>query len=203
MKISERNKINIAKLHPLYQPIAWEFLKQCQENNLLVLIYSTLRTFEEQQELYNKGRDENGNKIGKTVTNAKPGSSWHNYGLAFDCVVVQNGKSDWSIETYKKIGKVGQSLGLIWGAHTKHGGDYKTMNDAPHFEYHPQLTITEVKKRYHAGEDILKHLIPQPKEDILEKSESPTQIKDNVMQVQFRKKNWIQQVIDIIVKLIS
>ena len=76
-----------------------------------MVIIAGLRTFEEQKVLYEK--------VPK-VTNAKPGQSFHNYGLAFDfCLSVdneyvwdkqadfdQNGTPDWSVivEIFKKVG---------------------------------------------------------------------------------------------------
>lgn len=189
MKVSERNKQNIAKLHPLVQNLAWQFIEACNAKNICVLIYSTLRSYDEQQKLWQQGRDENGNKIGKTVTNAKPGYSWHNFGLAWDCVVVKNGKADWSQESYKKIGPIGQQLGMAWGANQKHGGNYKTINDMPHFEYHPNLTLKEARQRFEQNEDVLKHLVvKKEQEPIIKKVEIPKEVKSNVVYVEFQKK---------------
>ncbi len=50
----------------------------------------TFRTFQEQDELYNQGRS----KPGKKVTNAKGGQSIHNYGLAFDIVILYDKNND-------------------------------------------------------------------------------------------------------------
>ncbi|GAG18820.1 unnamed protein product, partial [marine sediment metagenome] len=47
-----------------------------------VLITDTLRTNARQAELYAKGRETKGPK----VTNARPGQSFHNYGVAWDAV---------------------------------------------------------------------------------------------------------------------
>ena len=56
----------------------------------------TLRTFKEQQDLYEIGRS----KPGKKVTNASAGLSYHNYGLAIDIVLIIDGKNaSWDIKT--------------------------------------------------------------------------------------------------------
>ena len=106
----------------------------------LRITYS-VRTFNEQAALYAQGRT----KPGKKVTNANAGQSIHNYGLAFDIVILydkngdgnfeeasydlkrdgdKNGKSDWRTVIDYLISK-----GWFWG------GNFKTLFDAPHFQY--------------------------------------------------------------------
>ena len=95
---------------------------------------STLRTFAEQNALYNAKPQ---------VTKAKGGQSYHNYGLAVDIVLVVDkdgngsyesaswdvksdfdgdGKSDW-----QEVVAIFKRYGWAWG------GDWK-FYDAPHFE---------------------------------------------------------------------
>ncbi|SVE43245.1 uncharacterized protein METZ01_LOCUS496099, partial [marine metagenome] len=45
-----------------------------------LFVVHTLRTYAEQDDLYEQGRTE----PGKIVTNARGGKSWHNFGLAID-----------------------------------------------------------------------------------------------------------------------
>lgn len=73
-------KIEIAhpKLRDELEEIIEKINKEVLTGNAKVRITHTLRTFEEQAELYAQGRT----KPGKRVTNAKPGFSFHNYGLA-------------------------------------------------------------------------------------------------------------------------
>ena len=52
--------------------------------NAVVRMSHVLRTWDEQNRLYQKGRT----KPGRIVTNAKAGQSWHNYGFAFDIVLL-------------------------------------------------------------------------------------------------------------------
>lgn len=62
----------------------------------------TLRTIQEQNEFYAQGRtklfDKKGNRLG-IVTNARGGQSIHNYGLAFDIVLLIDKNGDGNFET--------------------------------------------------------------------------------------------------------
>lgn len=91
-----------------------------------------LRTIAEQNELYSQGRT----KAGKNVTNAKGGQSFHNFGLAFDFVILLDKKGDgsfkdtsWVVDkNWMVVVNYLKSLGFVWG------GDFKTFKDTPHFE---------------------------------------------------------------------
>jgi peptidoglycan L-alanyl-D-glutamate endopeptidase CwlK len=103
-------------------------------------VTSTLRDFEAQAALYAQGRTEPGNK----VTNAQPGDSSHNYGLAFDVVLMRNGKPVWGtkgadLELWNRIGTLGESVGLEWA------GRWKTFREYAHFQDLGGLTIAQLK----------------------------------------------------------
>jgi peptidoglycan L-alanyl-D-glutamate endopeptidase CwlK len=93
-KISEKR---IATLHP---NIAAEVLLLMNDiepelpDNVMVRVTYGTRTFAEQDALYQQGRK----KPGKIVTKAKPGQSFHNYGLAFDFVLIIDGKASWKVD---------------------------------------------------------------------------------------------------------
>jgi peptidoglycan L-alanyl-D-glutamate endopeptidase CwlK len=107
----------------------------------------TIRTNEEQDALYAKGRtklfDARGARIGK-VTNAKAGQSIHNYGLAWDIVLLIDADGDGSFEKaswdinadwdgdmipdwMEVVNYFKKQLGVNWG------GDWK-FQDKPHFQ---------------------------------------------------------------------
>lgn len=99
----------------------------------------TLRTFAEQDALYAQGRtrlfDAQGKRLG-IVTKAKGGQSIHNYGLAFDIVLLVNNGASWdTVKDFDKDSKpdwmevvsIFKKHGYTWG------GDWK-FKDAPHFE---------------------------------------------------------------------
>lgn len=110
---------------------------------------STLRTFAEQDALFAKGRT----KPGGIVTNARAGSSWHNYGMAIDIVLIDgkstlwdvkkdfdgDGKSDWI-----EIVQIFKEYGWEWG------GDWK-FYDAPHFQKTMGQTIRGMLAKHQWG----------------------------------------------------
>jgi len=116
---------------------ASQLIDLARADNIEIFVTSTLRTFEEQAELFAIGRT----KLGEIVTNAKAGESWHNFGLAFDVVPLVNGKAVWDSPLWNRIGQFGKQIDLIWG------GDFKNFKDKPHFEFHPNLTLAEANQR--------------------------------------------------------
>ncbi|MBI2403954.1 MAG: M15 family metallopeptidase [Gemmatimonadetes bacterium] len=137
----------LAGLHPIVTLRGRCMVDLCAQAGLAVLVTQGLRTWAEQDALYAKGRAVQ--PIGKqhVVTNAKGGQSWHNFGLAFDIVVLDAvGKADWdsSHPGWQKAAELGKSVGLEWG------GDWKGFKDMPHFQYTGGLTLVECRK-LHAG----------------------------------------------------
>ena len=99
-----------------------------------LMLYSTYRSVAEQNTLYAKGRDSNGHVIDATqvATDARGGSSWHNYGLAADIVFYTDtgGISESNqVGDFPAKGALGTPLGLFWGI-TVHGGV-----DRPHHQH--------------------------------------------------------------------
>jgi peptidoglycan L-alanyl-D-glutamate endopeptidase CwlK len=134
----------INKLHPLIREDAKKVILEAQKEEIYLRVTYGMRTFEEQNELYNKGRDKNGNIIekSKVVTNAKGGQSYHNYGLAFDVVEIKDGEAVWDTENWNRIGKIGINYGFEWG------GNWEKFKDRPHFQNTFGLTHTELLKKY-------------------------------------------------------
>jgi len=139
--------ISLSQINCLHPKIRQEVLNAYNYINTKLLgkgirlrLTQSLRIDMEQTNLYALGRT----KPGKKVTNAKAGQSIHNYGLAFDIVILldkngdgifesvswnttadddNNGVADWvEVATYFK------KQGWIWG------GDWKSFPDYPHFE---------------------------------------------------------------------
>lgn len=103
-----------------------------------LIIIHTLRTWEEQAALWAKGRG----APGPRVTNARPGYSYHNFGLAFDVAIIgKDGKITWTSPHWQLIGEIGKELGLFWG------GDFKTLADYGHFEYR-QDSLANLRAAY-------------------------------------------------------
>lgn len=114
----------ILKLHPKVKDTFEAFINECEETHDITLrITQGLRTFDEQQKLYNQGRS----APGKIVTNSQAGQSYHNYGLAIDLVRMSDTGADWSY-SMKALKPIADKHGLVWG------GSFKTISDGPHFE---------------------------------------------------------------------
>jgi peptidoglycan L-alanyl-D-glutamate endopeptidase CwlK len=151
--------------HPLVRESMLQVYFACrwELRGKAVLRFShVLRSFKEQQKLYEQGRV----TPGKIVTTAKAGDSWHNYGFAFDIVLLVDKDSNGSYESaswnstvdfdgdgkadWMEVVEIAKALGWTWG------GDWTRFVDRPHFQKVPDgLTIQEAKKLYTQG-----HFIP-------------------------------------------
>lgn len=145
----------IALMHPKVRQEVQDMYMHANNNILgkgirLRFAY-TLRTIKEQNELYAQGRTE----PGKIVTNAKGGQSVHNYGLAFDIVLLYdkdgNGTfetASWDLNTdfdkdkiadWMEVTNYFKSCGWEWG------GDWKSFKDYPHFQKTFENTVSQLK----------------------------------------------------------
>ena len=107
------------------------------------LVTQGMRTFEEQDNLFNQK---------PKVTNAKGGQSIHNYGLAFDFCLIEGKKTIWDVAKdfdsdkrpdWAEVVEVFKKAGYTWG------GDFRSFKDAPHFEKtfgHTWQQLLELKK---------------------------------------------------------
>jgi peptidoglycan L-alanyl-D-glutamate endopeptidase CwlK len=137
-----RSERNIATLEPVTAKLAREHLRRLAAEGYTFKVTSATRTFSEQAALYAKGRTAPGPK----VTNARPGSSWHNFGLAYDLTLFQGDKNPvWDHPAYDLAGRIGKELGLRWG------GDFKSIVDRPHFERPIGLSLAEARQKYPLG----------------------------------------------------
>ena len=87
-----------------------------------------LRSISMQNKLYAKGRTEPGD----IVTNAKGGSSPHNFDLARDCYPCKVSGQPWfeaPNSLFQTFGKIAETIGLTWGGH------FQSIKDWPHVEY--------------------------------------------------------------------
>lgn len=85
------------------------------------------------------------------VTNARPGLSWHLYGLAFDSCwaggdpYLENETPEHQKTLWTTYGRVGKAYGLRWG------GDFRLVNganDKPHMESPYGLGIDQAFELY-------------------------------------------------------
>lgn len=112
------------QLHPKVRAVFKAFIEEAEAAlDITLRIVQGLRTIKEQNDLYAKGRTAPGPK----VTNAKGGSSYHNYGLAIDLVEMKGGQANWNFK-YELLKQFAKKHGLTWG------GEFKSIVDKPHFE---------------------------------------------------------------------
>ena len=114
-------------LDPRFKPTVEAFLEDCETQGIDVIVTCTRRSLEEQAVLYAQGRT----APGHIVTNAKPGQSAHNVGLAFDVVPIAHGKCVWdeSNPVWQQLGDIGRKHGLVWL-----GEPDSPFHEDPHFQ---------------------------------------------------------------------
>ena len=142
------NTQRLARVNPKVAQLGLRMVDACAQAGLAILITQGLRTWEEQDALYAQGRT----APGKIVTKARGGQSWHNFGLAFDIVVLDSvGKSDWDITHpgWLRAAAIGKSFGLEWG------GDWAKFKDLPHFQLIGDLTLARCRQLFPQGLEVI------------------------------------------------
>lgn len=132
------NSRKIEDLNPVVAEKARDFLALCKVEGIDVIITSTYRDNESQNELYAQGRT----KPGAKVTNAKAGQSFHNFRVAFDVVPLRNGKPVWGttgedLKLWQRLGEIGKRCGLEWA------GEWRTFREFPHFQFTNGLSLAD------------------------------------------------------------
>lgn len=144
----------INKVHPKLRPELTKIIEEIQTKltgSATIRLTQGLRTFAYQDQLYAQGRTTKGS----IVTNARAGSSYHNYGLAVDFCLIIDGKTmsyneikDFDgdkVADWAEVVKIFKSYGWFWG------GDFKTIRDSPHFEKTFGKTWKTLLADYNAG----------------------------------------------------
>lgn len=145
MAIDPRSEKTIETLVPKAKEYARAFLEAVRSAGHEARLISGTRSYAEQAKLFAIGRTTD---IGKPrVTNAPPGRSNHNFGIAWDLGVFKAGKYVPESPEYAAIGPIGEELGLEWG------GSWKTIVDRPHYQVKTGLTLPQLDAivRKHGG----------------------------------------------------
>ncbi|MBK8093067.1 MAG: M15 family metallopeptidase [Verrucomicrobiaceae bacterium] len=131
------NKKALAKFEP--------FLAKAEAvmatKGVAIEVISGLRSWSAQAALYAQGRT----KHGRIVTKARPGSSWHNYGLAIDLGLFKNGlyldekRPGEADRLYAEIGRIAAKHGVEWA------GNWKSFQETPHFQVTFGLSISSAR----------------------------------------------------------
>jgi len=125
--VDSKSESNIITLIPQAQIAARKFLAILTGAGKDVRILSGTRTYAEQDALYKQGR--NGNKLPK-VTNAKGGQSNHNFGLAWDIGLFENGNYTGTDSKYQAL----PALVLPQLPELEWGGNWINFKDFPHYQ---------------------------------------------------------------------
>lgn len=112
---------DLEALHPFFRDKIIELINQCDKKGIKLAVVETYRTHAKQNEYKSMGRK---------YTRSGGGHSKHQYGLAVDVVPIVDSTAVWNNHAlWKKIGTVGERLGLRWGGRWRH------PYDPGHFEW--------------------------------------------------------------------
>jgi len=164
------DKITIDRIKEAHPKLRDKMLKDYREaNNLLgkgarLRFAYVFRSNALQDKLYNQK---------PKVTNAKGGQSIHNYGLAFDIVLLYDNDGNGTFEeaSYSQIRDFDKDTIADWKEVTDFfkskgwecGADWKTFKDAPHFQHDYGFDWKTLKARVDKGIIITDNGITYPK----------------------------------------
>lgn len=162
-----KSEQRVKLLHPKIRDEVKSLVEKAElslPRDVAIAIPQGLRTIDEQDALYAQGRT----KPGSIVTNARGGSSYHNYGLAFDfCLVLDTNRdgvydyTSWDIKKdndrdgiadWLEVVKVFENAGWEWG------GKWSSIKDYPHLQKTFGYTWQQLLEKYNNRD-----FIPQTK----------------------------------------
>ncbi|MED0737618.1 M15 family metallopeptidase [Aneurinibacillus thermoaerophilus] len=166
-------RLNDPNLHPVVAQRGWEVVFEAWRKGIYVLITQGNRTFKEQEEIYAKGRRKNPdgswtvvNKK-EIVSNAKPGESYHNYGIALDfALYTPDGKQVvWDMNTdfnqnhqkdWMEVVQMFKARGFEWG------GDWRSFKDYPHVQMTFGFSIAQLRAGKRPARPNMVVKVPEP-----------------------------------------
>jgi len=136
---------DLGDLHPYMRELTQHLLARAERAGIPLTVICTSRSMDEQAALYAQGRS----RPGPIVTDARPGYSYHNFGLAVDVVPTRlltlrnwgetpNYREE-ARAIWHQLGAIGVDIGLKWG------GDFPTIKDRPHFEWSDGLSLAQLR----------------------------------------------------------
>ena len=143
-----RSETNIRTLNLEAQQTARVFLGAfVTQDEFVVRIISGTRTYAEQNALFAQGRT----RPGKKVTNARGGSSNHNFGIAWDVGIFVGGKYLAESPLYKRAA----TIALAATTRLEWGGNWTSIVDKPHYQLVTGKAIAEVRALFESGKPYL------------------------------------------------
>ncbi|OKP91341.1 M15 family metallopeptidase [Paenibacillus sp. P32E] len=145
-QVKLKSQARIVGLHPVLVAATVALIERSYARGVNIVITQGLRTIAEQDALYAQGRT----NPGQIVTNAKGGTSYHNYGLAIDYALLLNDGKQVSWDTQLDVDKDGvtewmevveeaEKLGFEWG------GDWTSFKDLPHLQISFGLSTSQLR----------------------------------------------------------
>ncbi len=160
-QVKSKSSTRLIGLHPVVMAAATVLIERCYTRGVPILITQGLRTIAEQNGLFAQGRTQAElNAAGlcsvkaqpnkPKVTNAKGGTSYHNYGLAIDFgLLLPDGKQvSWDLKRdsdgdkvadWTEVVQEAKALGFEWG------GEFISIKDYPHFQMTFGLTTSQLR----------------------------------------------------------
>lgn len=121
---------DLHSLHPYFRDRIIELVDACRKQGIELAVVETFRTHAKQSEYFGMGRK---------YTRSKGGKSKHQYGLAVDVVPIVDSVAVWdNTALWRKIGAIGERLGLRWG------GRWRAPYDPAHFEWAGGITTYQL-----------------------------------------------------------
>lgn len=147
MCFDKRTEENTKDLYPDFRARLFRVLTDMYEKTgYKMSVTSGYRSYQSQKELWDQGR----NKPGSVVTNAKPGESFHNFGLAADCCFIS--KDDPYLEKHPDKDKLWARYGEIANLHgLRWGGSLTKLVDLPHVECAYQTDLDQLQIMHEHG----------------------------------------------------
>jgi len=133
--VRSKSAARLSGLLPVVKYAAETLIDRCYACGVPIVITQGLRTIAEQDALYAQGRT----KPGAIVTNARGGTSFHNFGVAIDfALLLPDGRAvSWDtkrdgdldlLPDWDEAVTEAKRIGFAWG------GDWRSFVDMPHFE---------------------------------------------------------------------
>jgi peptidoglycan L-alanyl-D-glutamate endopeptidase CwlK len=157
--VLDSTKKRLANINPIVAYHVGRLLYALELENIWVEVCQGLRSWNEQQALYEKGRAFIDGKWmvsskSSIVTNCPPGHSWHNFGLAVDLCLDDSKHEgfqaiwdDKDIRWQKMVSKA-KEMGFVCGV------EFRSFPDKPHFQMTGRFPVSpdsEVRQLFKDG----------------------------------------------------
>lgn len=146
---------SVSEIHPKVAIALRQLHTRAQSIDIQIVYTGGHRSYAKQDKLYELGRS----KTGHIVTNERGGDSYHNYGLAVDFVLIQNGNLDWNMNydgnrngksDWQEVSELAKKLGFTIGS----GG--KEFPDHLHLQMDFGYSIRQLKNGLRPPGSVLK-----------------------------------------------